>query len=84
MTYDEAIAALNYDDQCPAITVRTRSGAEYSVAYDTIEEYGEEGYVYGYRTNGSIGPFVKRRTNGDVRWFDLKNVKLVEAEGESK
>ncbi len=76
MTYEEAIAALDYNDQCPAITVRTRSGAEYSVAWDTLEAYGEEGYVYGYRTNGSCGPFGGQK-NGTIRWFDLKNVTLV-------
>ena len=78
MKFSEAIAALNYDDQCPEIKVRTRSGAEYNVAWDTLEEYGEEGYVYGYRTNGQDSPHAKRRTNGDIRWFDLKNVTLVE------
>ena len=78
ITYAQAIAALDYTDQCPEIRVRTRSGAEYAVAWDTLECYGADGYVYGYRTNGSPGgPFAKGELNGANRWFDLKNVTLI-------
>jgi len=86
MNRAEAIAALDYSAMCPEIVVQTRSGAQYAVAYDIIEQQ-ENGYVYGYRVNGPIrrGPFSKQQANGTVRWFDLKNVTLVEAtKGESK
>ena len=80
MNRAEAISALNYEDQCPEIHVETRSGAQYAVAWDTLE-CNENGYVYGYRTNGldaaRRGPFNKGMLNGTIRWFDLKNVTLV-------
>ena len=77
MNFHEAIEALNYDDKCPEITVETKSGAQYNVAWDTIESYGEEGYVYGYRINGRRGPVGRGEMNGAIRWFDLNNVNLV-------
>lgn len=77
MTHDEALAALNMDDATPEIRVRTRSGAEYAVAWDILHALGQGDYVYGYRTNGACGPFSRSERNGSIRWFDLKNVTLV-------
>jgi len=66
------------------ITVRTRSGALYEVYWDIIE-CSDDGYVYGNRINGQDGPFRKKQQNGTIRWFDLKNVELVNTdEGETK
>ena len=76
MNKAEAIAALNYEDQCPEIIVQTRSGAQYAVAYDILEAQDND-YVYGYRVNGQAGPFRKKQLNGTIRWFCLKNVTLV-------
>ena len=76
MKFNDAMAAFG---DGYSITIKTRSGAEYEVARDTVECYGEEGYVYGFRINGSAGgPFDRREGNGAVRWFALKNVTLVE------
>ena len=78
MNRAEAIAALNYEDQCPEIVVQTRSGAQYAVAWDTLE-CNENGYVYGYRVNSpGNGPFKREQNDGTIRWFDLKNVTLVD------
>ena len=80
MKRTEAIAALDSNRE---VKVRTRSGAEYNVAWDILEsDDAEYGYVYGYRTNGSIRPtpFKKKAVNGAIRWFDLKHVQLVHCE----
>lgn len=81
MNIEQARAALNYNEKCPEIIVQTRSGAQYAVAWDILEE-SDDGYVYGYRVNGRCGPIGRGEMNGAIRWFDLKNVTLVE--GESK
>jgi len=68
------------------IVVRLASGSEYEVYWDIIS-VSPDGYVYGNRINGQDGPFRKKQQNGSIRWFDLKNAKLVrvsDVEGEWK
>ncbi len=66
--------------------VRTRGGCEYHVTEDVVEMATsgwrniEGAYVYGTRTNGTAGGPFRRSTQGEVRWFLLKNVTLVEDE----
>ena len=62
------------------ILVKTKSGAEYIVYHDVIDA-SEDGYVYGYRTNGKPRCVFKRgsrNTVNDCRWFYLRNVTIVE------
>ena len=89
MTPQEALQAFTDDHVSPdhkfSIRVRTRSGAEYDVPKDLIEdavheEYGGgNDYVYGTRTNGRIHMKGRRKvdTHDQLRWFHLKNVTLV-------
>lgn len=79
MNVHEAIAALDSNRE---VHVRTKSGAEYAVAWDILDVCligPESSYVYGYRTNGSSGPFANGNSNGSIKWFDLKNAVLVES-----
>lgn len=75
MTQDEAIAALGDGN---TITVQTRSGSQYIVERDVLECFNE-GFVYGFRSNGTRGGPFHRRTQDQLRWFYLKNVRIVEA-----
>ena len=59
------------------IYVETRSGAQYHVPADVLE-CAEDGFVYGYRLNGSKGGPFSRATQNDVRWFYLRNVKVID------
>lgn len=63
--------------------IETKSGARYEVAADTIEAYTQDGdgYVYGTRINAKPNARFKRgrgAQNGDIRWFHMKNVKLIQ------
>jgi len=60
------------------IIVETKSGAQYIIGRDNLETYDD--FLYGYRINASMSARFKRgrgAQNGDVRWFYLKNVKLI-------
>ncbi len=64
--------------------VQTRTGCQYRVYADTIENADDpltRGYVYGERVNAPrLGPFSRGTGgNGEIRWFNLKNVRLVTA-----
>ncbi|KKM67400.1 hypothetical protein LCGC14_1471440 [marine sediment metagenome] len=86
MNTKQAIAAFSdgrYKHDAYHIRVVTQSGCEYAVSLDVIEvatddlrEY--DGYVYGTRINGTRGGPFHRRTQGELRWFMLSNVKLQE------
>lgn len=59
------------------ILVRTKSGAEYWLCEDCVDVGSDEytsAAVYGRRANGTRGGPFHRRTQGEVRWFWLKNV----------
>ena len=60
------------------ITVRLKSGAEYSIGND-YDEHDPDPHTWGSRTNGRISLRGRRRsdTRDQVRWFRLKNVTLV-------
>lgn len=76
MKLSQAIAAL--DDN--HITVETKGGAQYRVDADVLTSRDEGDYVYGFRINAKLSSrFTRGRgaQNGDVRWFDLANVKLI-------
>lgn len=68
------------------VIVETKSGARYMVNYDQIHpdyiDENDDGFVYGTRINASLASRFKRgrgAMDGDVRWFYLKNVKIIEA-----
>ena len=65
------------------IRVVTRSGCEYAVSLDVIEVatddlHEEDGFIYGSRLNGTRGGPFHRCTQGELRWFWLRNVSLHE------
>ncbi len=61
--------------------VQTKTGGQYRVYRDTVECYenGGKTYVYGERINAPrrMGPFNRKAANGTIKWFLLKNVRLV-------
>jgi len=87
MKTKDAVAAFDdprYKDDANHIRVVTRSGCEYAVSLDVIEVgtdqfYQDDGFIYGTRINGVRGGPFQRGTQGELRWFWLRNVSLKEA-----
>jgi hypothetical protein len=82
MTLQEALDALGYPPK-RSINVTTKSGAQYEVELDVIENCeGNADWVYGFRTNSTTPDAMLYRRkrmpqkNGALRWFALKNIKL--------
>ena len=73
LTYAKELATKYRD-----IIVRSKSGCEYSVAWDTITE-SDCGYVYGTRINAPAHRGWRRNAAvaGSIKWFDLANMELV-------
>ena len=71
------------------IRVVTKTGCEYAVSIDVIDVatdgfFHDDGYIYGTRINGVKGGPFRRGTEGQLRWFWLRNVSLQEThEGKS-
>ncbi len=64
------------------ITVETKAGSQYAVDQAVLidRDRFDDDYVYGWRLNALPTNRFKRgrgAANGDVRWFHLKNVKLI-------
>ena len=69
MTYEEAIKFANGENH---ISVISKSGVVYCVSMDQVDPRLDT-YVYGFRV--SKRTTRRRRTQGETRWFNLKNMK---------
>ncbi len=80
MTLTETLAAFGDE---PYIQVRTRTGAEYDLHRDQVDNCDDSSdFVYGERINGTAlrgvyGRIGRGTMNGSIRWFHLKNVTLI-------